>query len=372
MIDPVYIALLICLLVSNSNRILRTSRWLFNYLVRITSEFEFTLRAIWRLSTKPKWLSHKKDSDPSAFRAWQKDFGNLDQKNPNRLQRRPLTEANPKVRRINFDATERVGDTTTRLPTLFRPNWPHDTPSELDTTPERRDSFPCRRRHCPRTTHGWNDTMCNVVDLSNVPPFLAAISSCGIGIVQCRTGTHKLLWFDLDRIASNLRSGWYASSSLCCQAGIEPQGVSLEAGSTLPSCCSGLSSGTGRCCYLRHALAALLDLGFDLYPATDSRKAWDNGEIMAKTRANAKLVGIWTNLASLAKEVFPDAHPNQQHPRSDDDEDSPAPKRRGVSRSLRPRMLAGAQKAQAAAVPAKRIVALGKGWIQIEMDEDTA
>ncbi|KAJ7026453.1 hypothetical protein C8F04DRAFT_1238630 [Mycena alexandri] len=219
-----------------------------------------------------------------------------------------VNEANPNVRRINFDATERVGDSTTRLPTLFRPNWPHDAPSELDTTPEGRDSFPCRRRHCLRATvfvcafvlsyaethqcfplipstsrprnfrgpniditHGWNDTMCNVVDLSELcNAVLEHTSSCGL----------------MDRIASNLRSGWYASSSLCCQAGIEPQGVSRETGSTLPSCCSGLSPATGRCCYLRHALAALLDLGFDLYPATDSHKAWDNGGIMPETGAN--------------------------------------------------------------------------------------
>ncbi|KAJ7749953.1 hypothetical protein B0H16DRAFT_1460975 [Mycena metata] len=49
-----------------------------------------------------------------------------------------------------------------------------------------------------------------------------------------------------------------------------------------------------------------------------------------------------------------------KHPRLDDDEDAPAPKRRGVTRLLRPRGLAGPQNAQAVAVPAEEIVASGK------------
>ncbi|KAJ7712332.1 hypothetical protein B0H16DRAFT_1744253 [Mycena metata] len=84
------------------------------------------------------------------------------------------------------------------------------------------------------------------------------------------------------------------------------------------------------------------------------------------------------NQRSVARPSIPIHNPTSstgvptKHPRSDDDEDAPVPKRRGVSRSLRPRGLAGPQKAQAVAVPARKIVASGKGWVQIEMDEDTA
>ncbi|KAJ7035734.1 hypothetical protein C8F04DRAFT_1182007 [Mycena alexandri] len=50
-----------------------------------------------------------------------------------------------------------------------------------------------------------------------------------------------------------------------------------------------------------------------------------------------------------------------------DDEDTPAPKCRGMARSLRQRGPKGAQKEQVVAIPVGRIVASGKGWVEIEM-----
>ncbi|KAJ7032919.1 hypothetical protein C8F04DRAFT_1184616 [Mycena alexandri] len=57
-------------------------------------------------------------------------------------------------------------------------------------------------------------------------------------------------------------------------------------------------------------------------------------------------------------------------PRPDDDEDTPAPKRRGIARSLRQRGPKGPQKEIVVAVPVGRIVASGKGWVEIEADDD--
>ncbi|KAJ7027239.1 hypothetical protein C8F04DRAFT_1294531 [Mycena alexandri] len=59
-----------------------------------------------------------------------------------------------------------------------------------------------------------------------------------------------------------------------------------------------------------------------------------------------------------------------KRPRPDDDEDTPAPKRRGIARSLRQRGPKGPQKEIVVAVPVGRIVASGKGWVEIEADDD--
>ncbi|KAJ7020465.1 hypothetical protein C8F04DRAFT_1196631 [Mycena alexandri] len=59
-----------------------------------------------------------------------------------------------------------------------------------------------------------------------------------------------------------------------------------------------------------------------------------------------------------------------KHPRPDDDEDTPAPKHRGIARSLRQRGPKGPQKEIVVAVPVRRIVASGKGWVEIEADDD--
>ncbi|KAJ7271641.1 hypothetical protein C8J57DRAFT_1226225 [Mycena rebaudengoi] len=63
--------------------------------------------------------------------------------------------------------------------------------------------------------------------------------------------------------------------------------------------------------------------------------------------------------------------PPRTRPRKDseDNEDTPAPpKRQAISRSLRPRGNRGPRKEQVAAVPVSKVVALGKGWIIIEVD----
>ncbi|KAJ7024518.1 hypothetical protein C8F04DRAFT_1192331 [Mycena alexandri] len=61
-----------------------------------------------------------------------------------------------------------------------------------------------------------------------------------------------------------------------------------------------------------------------------------------------------------------------KRPRPDEDEDTPgpAPKRRGMARSLRQCGPKGAQEEQVVAVPIGRIVASGKGWVEIEADDD--
>ncbi|KAJ7018138.1 hypothetical protein C8F04DRAFT_1199318 [Mycena alexandri] len=59
-----------------------------------------------------------------------------------------------------------------------------------------------------------------------------------------------------------------------------------------------------------------------------------------------------------------------KHPRPDDDGDTPAPKHRGIARSLRQHGPKGPQKEIVVAVPVRRIVASGKGWVEIEADDD--
>ncbi|KAJ7216922.1 hypothetical protein C8J57DRAFT_1255123 [Mycena rebaudengoi] len=59
--------------------------------------------------------------------------------------------------------------------------------------------------------------------------------------------------------------------------------------------------------------------------------------------------------------------PPRTRPRKDS-EDSPTPKHQATSRSLRPRGNRGPRKEQVAAVPVGKVVASGKGWITIDVD----
>jgi len=62
--------------------------------------------------------------------------------------------------------------------------------------------------------------------------------------------------------------------------------------------------------------------------------------------------------------------PTKTRPRSDDDvdEDTPPPKRQATSRQLRSRKSKSSSEEQAAAVPVGKIVASGKGWYTIDVD----
>ncbi|KAJ7256649.1 hypothetical protein C8J57DRAFT_1235511 [Mycena rebaudengoi] len=55
---------------------------------------------------------------------------------------------------------------------------------------------------------------------------------------------------------------------------------------------------------------------------------------------------------------------------SEDDEDTPAPKCHATSRSLRPRGNKGPHKEQVVARPVGKVVASGKGWIKIDLDNN--
>ncbi|KAJ7242334.1 hypothetical protein C8J57DRAFT_1244203 [Mycena rebaudengoi] len=55
---------------------------------------------------------------------------------------------------------------------------------------------------------------------------------------------------------------------------------------------------------------------------------------------------------------------------SEEDEDTPAPKRQAASRGLRPRGNKGPHKEQVVARPVGKVVASGKGWIKIDLDNN--
>ncbi|KAJ7757930.1 hypothetical protein B0H16DRAFT_1721059 [Mycena metata] len=59
----------------------------------------------------------------------------------------------------------------------------------------------------------------------------------------------------------------------------------------------------------------------------------------------------------------------RSRPDTDDEEDTPAPKRQAASRILRARVPKGPQQEKVVAVPVDRIVASGKGWVEVEWDE---
>ncbi|KAJ7257377.1 hypothetical protein C8J57DRAFT_1235093 [Mycena rebaudengoi] len=63
--------------------------------------------------------------------------------------------------------------------------------------------------------------------------------------------------------------------------------------------------------------------------------------------------------------------PIRTRPRKDseDDEDIPAPKRQATFRRLRPRGNKGPHKEEMVAVPVGKVVASGKGWITIDVDD---
>ncbi|KAJ7131337.1 hypothetical protein C8R44DRAFT_871833 [Mycena epipterygia] len=71
------------------------------------------------------------------------------------------------------------------------------------------------------------------------------------------------------------------------------------------------------------------------------------------------------------EDEVPGKLPTKTRPRVDggvDDEDAPAPKRQAMSR-LRPRGTKGPRKEQVAAVPVGKVVASGKGWFTIDVDD---